>query len=187
VINIFMPVNPCQDNTNNLYGNYFSFKIDRGTDSLELMIQKANLPGLTVPDQAQPTILGTTIPVPSMTVQYEPLTVEFLVDSNLENWKSIYSWIRDITNIQNADDYDLTYQSWHHTASLILHPTISCDTPNPVLTVSFANIIPVRLTGLIFQADVSDVPILKASCTFKYSHYELNPDAPSELGDNYSS
>lgn len=181
-----MSSNPCQDNINNLYGNYFSFIIDRGTDQLELMVQKANLPGLTVPEQAQPTILGTTIPVPTMTVQFEQLNVEFLVDSNLANWKSIYSWIRDITNIQNASDYDLAYRFWHHTASLILHPTIGCDTPNPVLTVRFANIVPVRLSGLIFQSDVSDAPVLKASCIFKYSHYELDPDAPSSLGQSYS-
>jgi hypothetical protein len=82
---------PCQDNTNNLYGNYFQLKILRGTSRLELMVQKANLPGITIPDQAQPTIFGTTIPVPSMTAQFEPLTVEFLVDQDLENWKSIYS------------------------------------------------------------------------------------------------
>lgn len=182
-----MSANICQDNINNLYGNYFSLKIDRGTDSIELMVQKANLPGIVVPDQPQPTILGTTVPVPTLAIQYEPLSVEFMVDSNLENWKSIYSWIRDITNIETAEDYDLAYRYWHHTASLILHPTINCDTPNPVLTVSFANIVPIRLSGLIFQTDVADVPILKATCVFKFSHYTLTPDAPESLGRPYQS
>ena len=180
-----MTTNPCQSNTNNLYANYFSFKIERGTDSLELMVQKANLPGITVPDQPQPTIFGTTIPIPNMTIQFEPLIVEFIVDNNLNNWKSIFSWMRDITNIEDAYNYNLNYQNWHYSASLILHPTDSCDTPNPVLTVKFANVIPVRLSGLIFQTDVSDAPILKASATFKYSYYTLNPDAPEELGAGY--
>jgi hypothetical protein len=180
-----MTTNPCQSNTNNLYANYFSFKIERGSDPLELMVQKANLPGITVPDQAQPTIFGTTVPVPTMTVQYEPLVVEFMVDSDLANWKIIYSWMRDITNIQDAISYDLTYQSWHYSGALILHPTIGCDTPNPVLTVKFANLIPVRLSGLIFQSDTADAPIIKASATFKYSYYELTPDAPTELGGDY--
>jgi hypothetical protein len=180
-----MPENNCQSNINNLYGNYFSFVIDRGTDKLELMIQKANLPGLSVPEQPQPTIFGTTIPVPTTSVQFEQLTVEFLVDSDLSNWKSIYSWIRDITNIQDAESYNLAYKYWHHTASLILHPTLNCDTPNPVLTVKFLNIVPVRLTGLVFQADVADAPVLKSTCIFKYSHYELSPDAPSALKQPY--
>jgi hypothetical protein len=183
-INNFMSTNPCQDNTNNLYANYFSFKIERGTNSLELMTQKVNLPGVTVPDQSQPTIFGTTVPIPTMVIQYEPLVVEFLVDSNLENWKTIYSWMRDVTNIKDATNYDLTYQKWHYTASLILHPTTSCPT-DPVLTVNFFHVIPVRLSGLIFQSDVADAPILKSSCTFKYSFYELIPDAPSSLGGEY--
>lgn len=180
-----MAQNNCQSNINNLYGNYFSFVINRGTQNLELMVQKVNLPGLSVPEQPQPTILGTTVPIPTMSIQFEQLTVEFLVDSNLQNWKSIYSWIRDITNIQDATNYNLNYKNWHHTASLILHPTVNCDTPNPVLTVQFDNIVPVRLSGLVFQSDVSDAPILKATCIFKYSHYELTPDATSSLGAAY--
>jgi hypothetical protein len=182
-----MTTNPCQDNTNNLYANYFSFKIQRGTDQLELMVQKANLPGLTVPDQSQPTIFGTTIPVPTMTVQYEPLVIEFLVDNNLNNWKTIYSWMRDITNIQDAYNYDLAYQNWHYSAALILHPTVNCDTPNPVLTVKFAHVIPTRLSGLVFQSDAADAIIIKASATFKFSYYDLNPDAPGALGYPYGS
>jgi hypothetical protein len=180
-----MPGNPCQNDINNLYGNYFTLVINRGTTILELMVQKANLPGITVPDQSQPTIFGTTVPVPTLVAQFEPLTIEFLVDANLANWKSIYSWMRDITNIENASDYNLAYRDWHYTASLILHAPINCDDPNPILTVEFNHLIPTRLSGLILQVDVPDAPILKASCTFKYSYYKLNPDAPEELGPDY--
>lgn len=180
-----MTSNPCQDNTNNLYANYFSFKINRGTDTLELMLQKANLPGITVPDQSQPTIFGTTVPVPTMTVQFEPLVLEFLVDSDLNNWKSIYSWIRDITNIQDATNFDLRYQKWHYTATLTIQPTVRCDGAEPVMFAKFFHVVPVRLSGLIFQSDTADAPILKSSVTFKYSYYELEPDASSELGGDY--
>jgi uncharacterized ubiquitin-like protein YukD len=51
-----------------------------------------------------PTILGTTIPVPTMTIQFEQLNVEFLVDSNLANWKSIYSWIITIMKNKCIDE-----------------------------------------------------------------------------------
>ena len=40
-------------------------------------------------------------------------------------------------------------------------------------------------SGLIFQSDTADAPILKSSVTFKYSYYELEPDASSELGGDY--
>ena len=177
---------PCQDNTNNLYSSYFQLKILRGTSRLELMVQSANLPGITIPDQAQPTIFGTTIPVPSMTAQFEPLFVEFLVDQDLENWKSIYSWMRNVTNIRDAQEYPLAYQNWHYTASLIIPNGVykyNCP-PTPALTITFANIVPVKLSGLPFKADVNDAIPLKATCTFKYSYYTMSPDAPSNLNNS---
>ena len=176
----------CQTSFSNLYGNYFIFSVNRPTEGqsntpsteiLELMVQKVNLPGLTVPDVPQPTTLGITIPVPTLAVQYESLNVEFLVDGQLENWKSLYSWMRNLANIENDTGYNLdTYQQWHGSASLILPQPIDCDTPSPNLTVSFSNLVPTRLTGLIFQADVTDAPILKASCSFRFSHYTISPD-----------
>lgn len=179
-----MSSNPCQDNLNLLYSNYFQLKILRGTRVLELMATKVNLPGLTIPDQAQPTIFGTTIPVPSMTVQFDPLSIEFLVDDDLTNWKSIYSWMRNITNMKDSSSNNIeNYQEWHYQASLILQSNLykygGCNTP--VLTVEFANLIPIKLSGLIFQSDSGDAQHVKASCMFKYSYYELNPDAPEDL------
>ena len=75
-----MPQGCTADNTDPLYSNYFQLSFGRGTRQLELMIQKCNLPGLIIPDQAQPTIFGTTIPIPSMAIQFETLNVEFIVD-----------------------------------------------------------------------------------------------------------
>lgn len=178
-----MTANPCQTNTDLLYNNYFQLKILRGTTVLELMVTKANLPGITIPDQAQPTIFGTTIPVPTMSVQYEPLYVEFLVDSNLTNWKSIYSWMQNMTNIQDSTSNNLPYGDWHYTATLILPSTTykynGCV--DPVLTVGFQNFIPVKLTGIIFNSESNDSQQIKSACTFKYSYYTLNPPAPENL------
>ena len=85
---------------------------------MELMCQRANLPGISVPDQNQPTVLGVTVPVPTMSANFELLNVEFIVDSDLTNWKNLYSWIRNITNITNDVDHNLLYQDWHHSANL---------------------------------------------------------------------
>lgn len=145
---------------------------------LELMIQKVNLPGITVPDVPQPTTLGTTIPIPSLAIQYEPLNIEFLVDGQLENWKTIYSWMRNLANVENDTGFNLqNYQQWHGSATLQLPQPINCDTPSPNLVVNFWNVVPNRLSGLMFQSDVADAPILKAACSFRFSHYTLNPDA----------
>lgn len=148
------------------------------------MVTKTNLPGVTIPDQPQPTIFGTTIPVPATTIQYDPLSIEFIVDSNLTNWKSIYSWIRNLTNISDSTTNNIEYQDWHRdTAQLqLISPLNKYDACiDPILTVTFFNLIPVKLSSLTFQTDSSDVPHLKASCLFKYSYYSMEPDAPKDL------
>jgi hypothetical protein len=168
----------CIPNINPLYNTYFTLFFGRGTKQFELNCQKANLPGCTVPDVNQPTILGTTIPVPTMQFNYETLNVEFIVDSNLNNWKAIYSWMRNLANIENDEEFNLDYQDWHHQATLTLYdPSNQC----PVLNVRFYYIVPVKLSGLVFQVDSADALIQKATCQFKYSYYDLCPDAPADL------
>jgi hypothetical protein len=155
----------------------------RGTDQLEFLIQKANIPGISISDTPQPTTFGTTIPVPTMGVAFEPLTVEFIVDENLENWKTLYSWIRNLSNIDTDDQYNLSsYQSWHKVASLFVYDSTAkfnagTDCTGVTLRIDFNYIIPTSLSGIIFQSDSTDVIIQKATCKFKYSYYDLNPDA----------
>jgi len=168
----------CISNINPLYNSYFTLVFGRGTKQFELNCQKANLPGCTVPDVNQPTTFGTTIPVPTMQFNYETLNVEFIVDSELNNWKSLYSWMRNVANIQNDNTNNLPYQQWHHQAVLsIVSPISNCV----VTTVTFRYIVPSKLTGIVFQSDTSDAVIQKASCTFKFSYYEIYPDAPENL------
>ena len=168
----------CISNINPLYNSYFTLIFGRGTKQFELNCQKANLPGCTVPDVNQPTIFGTTIPVPTMQFNYETLNVEFIVDSELNNWKSLYSWMRNVANIENDNTNNLPYPQWHHQAVLsIVSPISNCV----VTTVTFRYIVPSKLTGIIFQSDTSDAVIQKASCTFKFSYYEIYPDAPENL------
>ena len=111
----------CISNINPLYNSYFTLVFGRGTRQFELNCQKANLPGCTVPDTSQPTIFGTTVPVPTMQFNYETLNTEFIIDSNLTNWKSLYSWMRNMSNIDDDTSHNLDYQEWHKTATLTIY------------------------------------------------------------------
>lgn len=173
----------CTTNLNPLYNNYFSIRFDRGTKQFELMCQKANLPGISSPDIPQPTTLGTTIPVPSLVASFEPLDVTFVVDSNLTNWKTLYSWIRNITNIKDATSNNLDYQDWHIDATMMVYSApfkpLGCNTP--LLSIKYKNVVPTSLSGLVFQSDVTDGSLQKATCRFNYSYYTITPDAPNIL------
>lgn len=171
----------CTSNINPLYNSYFRLFFGRGTNQMELLCQKVNLPGISVPDQPQPTTLGITVPIPTMTASFDALSAEFIVDSDLSNWKAIYSWIRNITNIANDYEHNLEYQNWHHQANLFLYdPTTNCE----FLKATFYNLIPVKLGGISFQSDSSDALIQKASCTFKYSYFDLTLNGEDLIPSN---
>jgi len=182
----------CYDSIDPLYNNPFSFTLNRKsydststkTSTIELMVQQVNLPGITIPDQPQPTILGTTIPIPTMMVTFEPLNIEFIVDSNLTNWQSIFTWMRQMTNIENDYEHNLDYQNWHiNTGTLKIYkqntkyPTQDTTACSDLVlsTIQFYNLIPIALSGLKFQSDSTDLIIQKATCRFKYSYYTMDP------------
>lgn len=184
----------CYDSINPLYNNPFSFTLNRKsyngdnskTSTLDLMVQQVNLPGISVPDQPQPTVLGTTIPIPTMAVSFEPLNIEFIVDSDLTNWQSIFSWMRQITNIENDYENNLEYQNWHISTGTLkifkqntkypTQGTTNCNEADLILcTVNFYNLVPVALSGIKFQSDSTDLIIQKATCRFKYSYYTMDP------------
>lgn len=178
----------CSDNINILYNNQFKLVFGRGTNQLEIMCQRANIPGIKANEQNQPTTLGTVVPVPTLGVNFEPLNIEFIIDSDLTNWKSLYSWIRNLSNIENDFQYNADYQDWHFKATLYVYDPMSkfntteasaCD--NVVFSVTFKHIVPVSLSGINFQSDSADLLPQKANCSFRYSYYELSPDAPNNL------
>ena len=158
------------------------------------MLFRSNLPGLAIRDSKQPTIFGTTIPVPTLGIDFETLSLEFIVDANLTNWLGLYSWLRNISNIEDADSNNIknseSYQDWHGSATLILpSPILNTSTndrdvtkQNP-LTVKFYNLIPEKLSGMVFQSDVNEPVILKSTCSFRYSYYTIdtNHNPPSDL------
>jgi len=194
----------CSDTINPLYNNYFQFKINRGRGNkntgttsrqLRLLVQRINLPGLSIRDSKQPTIFGTTIPVPTLGIDFEPLSLEFIVDANLANWLGLYSWLRNISNIDDADSNNIAgsnngYQNWHGSASLIIpSPIVNSSTNSKEITklnplsINFENLIPEKLSGMVFQVDVNEPVVLKASCTFRYSYYTIDAshNPPTDL------
>jgi len=157
-------------NINTIQTNAFKFTIDRGNDNLELFCQATGLPGVKLSVQPQPTILGIQIPVATNTFSFDPLIIEFLVDANLNNWKSIYDWMREIGNMEN-DTSGTYYQSWSTTARLTPLTPQLCPISDRVIT--FHYVVPVELGALGFKADINDPTPIKCRVSFAYSYYSF--------------
>jgi hypothetical protein len=149
----------------------------------------ANIPGMTLGVAIQPTYLKD-IDIPGDKVQFNDLTIRFLVDENLENYMEIQNWIRGIgypESLQEIYDWqrenknmDNQYKSQ---LNLYSDATLSVLTSsnNSNFKVKFLDVFPYSLTDLQFDATDSDIDYLTAEVTFKYTIYNIVDNAGNPL------
>ena len=72
----------------------FKFQVIK-LPKVEYFCTSANLPGINLGTAEQITPLKD-IPLPGDRLQYDTLTIQFLVDENLENYQEIHGWLRGL-------------------------------------------------------------------------------------------
>ena len=55
-------------------------------------LTSVNLPGIALAEIVQPTQLMQA-QVPGNDLVFDPLTISFLVDENMNNWRELYDWL----------------------------------------------------------------------------------------------
>lgn len=109
---------------------------------------------------------------------FEDLTIQFLVDEQLENYLAVHNWMRGlgfpnsiedfidlVTDENNSIDMDQQYSDG---TLLVLNNQF-----NSVARVKFNGLFPVSLSGLQFDATNTDYQSLTATATFKYTIYNI--------------
>ena len=64
-----------------------------------------NVPSVTVAEIQQPTNLGRNVLVPGDKINLGELTVNFIVDENMENWTELYTWMSQITSSTDPEKF----------------------------------------------------------------------------------
>ena len=151
---------PSPDNINPLSPNGFMFHVEK-LPSIKYFCQQASIPTMSLPaaEQNTPMVL---VPQKGEQLSYSDLTVTFLVDSNLENYKAISHWMTD--GFPNKEDATLNSDGFLH----VLGPNNGV-----VATIQFAELIPVSLEALTFSSTNTDVQYLTGSVTFRYLYYKF--------------
>ena len=170
-------------NKNFLNPTGFRFILNRAP-KVVFFSNQASIPGLYLGVAEQPTYLKD-IPVPGDKLQFQDLSLRFLVDEDLENYLEIQHWLRGLgfpdslkeiyewqSSNPNAPSSTLNY-----TSDGTLNVLSSSNTPN--FKVKFLDMFPVSLSDLDFDATDSDIDYLTASVTFKYTIYNI-----TDLDDN---
>lgn len=170
---------PLPSNLNPLSPNGFNFGIQK-LPEVSFFCQQVNLPGIMIgsPEFGNPF---QTTPIPGESLTYDTLNVQFLVDEQMHNYKSIYNWIVALGFPNNYDQY-VTFVNQDdrgvvsELAKNYSDATLEILGANnkAVQTVSFVDLFPVSLESLNFQSTNQDVQYLVGSATFKYGYYKFN-------------
>ena len=174
----------------------FKFNITK-LPKVEFFCTAVNLPGITLGAMEQLTPLKD-IPLPGDKLTYSPLTMDFLVDENLENYREIHGWLvglgfptdrkefRDLLR-SGADRFPTSTGANQETdpgkvkykatgtggvySDATLNILTSKNTSN--IEVRFSDVFPTGLSSLQYDTAATDVQYLTATVTMQYKIYEF--------------
>ena len=144
--------------------------------------QTANIPGISINQVEQPTIMGRTIPWDSHGINYEPLNLQFLIDEDLENYLILHNWMRGMaTGRTLAERTFLEDRSEEKMDTGKILTNVRSDGSLAVLNsnfqtnffVTFENMFPVSLSALDFNATIDGTEYAVAQASFRYDLYDI--------------
>jgi hypothetical protein len=135
-------------------------------EGVDFFCQRANVPDVTMPTTEVASPFRNLPIIPGGGVSFGDFSVSFIVDEDLKNYNSIHKWIRDNGN---ADQMQRTTKESDIYTNAQLH--IVTSQYNPAFVVEFRNIFPVSLSGLQFDATITDVEYITAEITFKHQQF----------------
>jgi len=172
----------------------FKFIINQ-LPKVEFFTTAVNVPGISSSDVLMNTPFKS-IPQMGTNLTYENLSVTFLVDEYLENYKSLHDWLIAIGFPKNREQFS-TFRgntsnspiSTQGTSQDIgdVQPstsargmfsdatlTILSNKNNPIVEIRFQDLYPLNIGALEFNQNATDVEYLTVSAEFVYKLYEIH-------------
>tara|TARA_B100000945_G_scaffold309794_1_gene301018 strand:- start:15 stop:551 length:537 start_codon:yes stop_codon:yes gene_type:complete len=164
------------ENRNFLSGVGFKFNLAK-FPKVDFFSNSARIPELNLELTSQPSYLKT-IDVPGERLTYGDLTLRFLVDENMENYISVYTWLKGLGFPESTKEFkNLTTDrdGIRDPKEAFCDGTLRILNSNyrEVAQVKFKDLFPTSLTSLDFDATNTDVQYFTAEASFKYTIYNL--------------
>ena len=154
----------------------FLFILDKA-NKVSFLCQKAEIPTISLGEVNIPTRGLVPIPVEG-NIRYSEFTIEFIVDENLENYMQLHNWMRALGTPQELKERKLwreEYESVKGQDYRFSDATLQVLNNNNIANfdVVFKDLFPVNLSTLSFDVTGNDNDYFTATCTFKYTLYEV--------------
>lgn len=173
--------------SNYLSNNQFSFSISK-IPGIEFTCQQVNLPSLTLPEAEIGSSLSTMFH-PGDKLVFDPLTINFLVEEDLQNYLSLYEWMVGLGAPEAKEQYKKFKEKYTSGVSTQLGESyiqssditlfIMTNNSNLNYTVKFVDAFPISLGELSFNSADSDQQYLTSQVSFRYSYYYF--DLPNRI------
>lgn len=150
---------------NALLPTYYRFSIARLPNTV-YFCQTASLPTVTMSEVLMPTPF-MAIKNPSK-LDFDELSITFVVDEEMKNWLEIFNWMRSCTNVEDYEEFKPT-NTHLSTANLI----ILNSAKNPKINVTFEGLYPRTLGSIDFSSTVIDPEPFQCTATFAYRNYNI--------------
>ena len=155
------------ESDNPILPTFFKFNLLR-TPNVSYFCQATSLPGINLPSVVQPSTF-TQIKHPGGRAEYGDLSLNFIVDENLNNWLEIHDWIIGISSTYDFDNMiDLAVD--HYSDGIL---AVTNSSMKPKYIVKFYNMFPNSISDLEFNSSDSDATTIIATVTFSYDYYEI--------------
>tara|TARA_B100001778_G_C18388672_1_gene538683 strand:- start:37 stop:636 length:600 start_codon:yes stop_codon:yes gene_type:complete len=151
---------------------------------------QANIPGISLTEIQQPTRL-LNIKIPGNDLSFENLSITFIVDEDLTNYRSVHDWMAGLSQMDSDEKYralitdgkdrmPLSQQNNSTDAGRVTSATpdgaiysdsklIILSARNiPLVEVSFQDCYPLSLSALDYNQNATDVEYLQATVVFGY-------------------
>tara|TARA_R110000796_G_scaffold22482_1_gene65141 strand:- start:67 stop:660 length:594 start_codon:yes stop_codon:yes gene_type:complete len=171
----------------------FRFGINQ-LPKVEFFTTSCNLPGISLGQYEYGTPFKN-IPIMGDKLTYEQLSITFIVDEFLENYRTLHEWMIGIGFPKNRKQFSDFRSNKSTQVSSVDTATPSVDSigkavsdasfysdafliilsnkNNPIVTINFENCFPVSLSSLQYDQGATDANNLIATATFSYQIYEF--------------
>ena len=143
------------ENINYLTNVQFKFEL-AGYPGVTFFVQGCNLPGLSTQAAQMPFPRQPGIQKNLGVIEFEMLSIQFLIDEYLKNYTDIWHWMMD----KNGQD-----------TSAVL--TLLSSHMNPFMEIHFNAVFPIGLSELLFDSTAVEPEYKVANLTMSYKNYTI--------------
>ena len=153
--------------------------------TVEFFCSSVNVPDVSFSEAILATSIGVNAFFPGDKLSFGELTVNYLVDEDLKNYKEVYDWMKSITPSTTPLDFSSltgttanTTNTYTGTGSDLeqyedIMIVINTNKNNANKVVHFYDAFPISLGGFQMSSESTDVASLTSSISFRYTYFDI--------------